>query len=56
MEHWLAPGKAARLLSVSTRTLQRWEEKGRLRSVRIPTGHRRYPLSDLLRILRGRHK
>jgi excisionase family DNA binding protein len=54
MERWLSPAKASRFLGVSTRTLWRWEEQGRLRALRTPAGHRRYALSDLQRLLRRR--
>ena len=47
----LSPAKASRFLGVSKRTLQRWEDQGRLVSTRTPSGHRRYLLADLRRLL-----
>ena len=40
--------EAAKLLGVSTRTLLRWEEKGKITSIRTPGGHRRYDSAKLL--------
>jgi excisionase family DNA binding protein len=46
-ERWLSPAQAARFLGVSTRTLRRWEEDGRLHPARTRSGHRRYQLTEL---------
>jgi len=43
----LTPYEAARALNVSTKTLQRWADKGRLRSFRTLGGHRRFWVSDI---------
>lgn len=40
--------EASKILGVSKQTLRRWDESGRLKSVRIsPTGYRYYKLSDI---------
>jgi len=54
MDQWISPARASRYLGVSPRTLQRWEERGRLRSARTPSGHRRYLLAELSRLLQGK--
>ena len=35
-------------MGVSTKTIRRWEEEGKIRSIRTPGGHRRFTVSDLL--------
>ncbi len=40
--------EAAELLGVSTRTLLRWEESGKIKPERTPGGHRRYDKEKLL--------
>ena len=44
----LTPNKAAELLGVSTRTLLRWEDQGKIKPTRTAGGHRRYDINDLL--------
>lgn len=47
-------GEAARILQVSTRTLLRWHDQGRLvPAVVLPSGHRRYRRRDIERIVRA---
>jgi excisionase family DNA binding protein len=41
----LSISEAARLLEVSTDTLRRWADRGLIETVRLPSGHRRYPRS-----------
>ncbi|MFA4050662.1 MerR family DNA-binding transcriptional regulator [Mycobacteroides chelonae] len=43
----LSVGEAAAKLGVSTDTLKRWEKSGRIGSLRTPTNHRRYRLSEI---------
>jgi hypothetical protein len=38
---------AARELGVSENTLRRWEQRGLLRAVRLPSGVRRFRLEDI---------
>ena len=49
----LTPGEVAALLHVDANTVARWSNEGRVRSVRTPGGHRRYPVSEVLRLARG---
>ncbi len=44
----LTASEAARYAGVTTRTLIRWAEKGKLaQPKRTPGGHRRWPLADI---------
>ncbi|MFB4318128.1 recombinase family protein [Actinomadura sp. 21ATH] len=45
------PKEAAALLGVSPKTLDRWEQAGRLTAVRTAGGHRRYPVEDVHRLM-----
>ena len=40
--------EASDLLGVSIKTLRRWEEQGKISSIRTPGGHRRFRPEDLL--------
>lgn len=44
-------GEAAKFCRVSTRTITRWADEGKLPHVRNPGGHRRYRESDLRKIM-----
>lgn len=48
MSNRVSATQAAELLGVSTRTLLRWEEQGKLNPMRTSGGHRRYDVSELL--------
>ena len=48
MSNWVSASQAAELIGVSTRTLLRWEEQGKLKPMRTSGGHRRYDVSELL--------
>jgi diguanylate cyclase (GGDEF)-like protein/excisionase family DNA binding protein len=43
-------GEAADALGISTSTLRRWADGGRIRAVRTAGGHRRFPVSELQRL------
>lgn len=43
-------GEAAKELGVSVDTVRRWADADKLRSVRAPSGHRRFYLTDLKRL------
>lgn len=43
--------KACEILGVVPMTLRRWEKAGKIRSIRTPSGQRRYPRSEILRLL-----
>lgn len=49
--HWLSLGDASRLLGVSTATVRRWSDSGRLRPFTTPGGHRRFSRESLERML-----
>ncbi|TFF89868.1 MAG: IS607 family transposase [Promethearchaeota archaeon] len=46
-------GIAAELLGVCIKTLRRWEKSRRIRCIRTPGGHRRFPIQEIKRILKG---
>lgn len=48
---YLTPGEAAKRLSVSTRTLWRYQAEGRITPKRLPSGHRRFLVEDIDRLL-----
>ena len=47
MDKLVSIGKAAKILGVSEITLRRWDEAGKLTSVRTEGGHRRYDISKI---------
>jgi len=49
--HWLGLGEASRLLGVSTATIRRWADSGRLKPFTTPGGHRRFSRASLERLL-----
>lgn len=48
---WLTLGSASRLLGVSTATVRRWADAGRLTAFTTPGGHRRFSRAALERML-----
>ncbi|MBE9213269.1 IS607 family transposase [Plectonema cf. radiosum LEGE 06105] len=46
----LSIGDAAKELGISTKTLRRWADSGKIRSERSPSGQRRFFLADIKRI------
>jgi hypothetical protein len=48
---WVSPGVARAALGVSLNTLARLAERGDVRAIRLPSGHRRYAESDIEAIL-----
>ena len=50
-EEFISIGKAARYLGMSIEGLRKWEVDGVLIPQRTPTGHRRYHVSDLQKIM-----
>jgi len=48
---WLSLGDASRLLGVSTATVRRWADSGRLKPFTTPGGHRRFSRVSLERLL-----
>lgn len=51
MERLLRSGEFAARASVSTDTLRRWARDGHVTYVQLPTGEKRYPESELSRVL-----
>jgi excisionase family DNA binding protein len=47
----LPPGKAAEILGVSTKTLSRWSDEGKIPFIRTLGGHRRYRASVVLALI-----
>jgi excisionase family DNA binding protein len=47
MDKYVSIGKAAKILGVSIGTLRRWDEEGRLVSIKTEGGHRRYDISKI---------
>ncbi len=47
-------GVAAMLLGVCIKTLRRWDSVEKIRCVRALGGHKRFPISELKRILEGK--
>jgi len=43
----LKPGEAARTLGITTTTLASLAERGYVRAIKLPSGHRRYVRSDI---------
>jgi excisionase family DNA binding protein len=48
----LTPAEVATLFRVDPKTVTRWANTGRIKSVRTPGGHRRFRESDIRDILR----
>jgi len=43
----LTPGEVGRLFRVDPKTVARWAQEGKIRSIRTLGGHRRFRLSDV---------
>ena len=51
MEPAYSPRAAGKILGVTTHTIQVWDREGKIRCLRLPTGRRRVPESEIRRIL-----
>lgn len=51
MEKMLSPQQVATLFSVDPKTVSRWAREGKIKFVRTPGNHRRYPASEIRRLL-----
>jgi putative resolvase len=51
MEKNYSPREAAAILGVAVHTIQVWDREGRIRCVRLPSGRRRVPESEVKRLL-----
>lgn len=47
----LTPGEVAKLFRVDPKTVSRWANEGRIRCVRTPGGHRRFPAAMVRELL-----
>ena len=54
-EAYIAPGDAARIAFVTTKTLGRMAERGDIRSFTLPSGHRRYSREDVEALAADEH-
>jgi len=52
---WLSLEQAAKRLSVHPTTLRDWADKGRIRAIRTPGGHRRFDEADVIELVVHRH-
>ena len=50
-EALLTPAEVAALFRVDPKTVARWAQSGQLRCVRTLGGHRRFPASEVYRLL-----
>ena len=46
-EELLRPSDVARRFGISVKTLWKWQKKGIIKAVRLPTGKLRYPKSEV---------
>ena len=53
MEKMISISKASKILGVDIRTLQRWDNDGKLTAYRTLGGHRRYKLSEIESLISG---
>lgn len=51
MERNYSPREAAVILGVAVHTIQVWDREGKLHCVRLPSGRRRVPESEVKRLL-----
>lgn len=49
MAKYVKPNEAASTLGVCLRTLRRWEEEGKINTVRTPSGQRRYDIEKFIK-------
>ena len=54
MQKLLKTGEVADLLSVSNRTIQRWSDKKIIKTIILPSGHRRFEQEEINKIKRGK--
>ncbi|MEM1785458.1 MAG: helix-turn-helix domain-containing protein [Candidatus Bathyarchaeia archaeon] len=51
-EELLRPSEVAKKFGISVKTLWKWQRKGIIKAVRLPTGKLRYPKSEVERLWR----
>lgn len=52
-EHVLTVTEVARIFRVQPRTITYWCEAGRIKSYKTPGGHRRIPMSEVMKYVRA---
>lgn len=52
-DYRLRTGDVARLFGVSTQTVYRWERRGWITPIRLPSGDRRFSLREIEALLRA---
>lgn len=57
-KHWMrdetiGPREVAKLFNVATRTVTKWADSGMIGFFRTPSGVRRYPVSEVQRVMAG---
>ena len=50
--NYISIGKAAKMIGVTTTTLRRWDQSGRFRAIRTPSGRRMYAIEQIEGFLR----
>jgi predicted site-specific integrase-resolvase len=53
MKHFVAIGRASKILGVCIKTIRRWNKDGKIHCYRTPGGHRRFAIIELERIMSG---
>ncbi|MEM0219437.1 MAG: hypothetical protein QW213_03815 [Thermoproteota archaeon] len=51
-EELLRPKDVTKIFNISFKTLWKWQKKGIIRAIRLPTGKLRYPKSEAERLWR----
>lgn len=54
MKELVSPKQVARAIGVSESSLKRWCDRGMIRSIRTPGGHRKLPIGSVLEFLKSR--
>ncbi len=49
-EKLLSPKEASNILNVTLTTLRNWSEEGKLKHTKLPSGHRRYPEGEIMKL------
>jgi len=50
-DEYINPFKAKKMLGVNTKTLYRWDREGKVETIRLPSGQRRYNLKDIKKFI-----
>jgi predicted site-specific integrase-resolvase len=52
-DEFIGTKKAKEMLDITVKTLRVWDKEGKIRTVRVPSGQRRYNLEDVKNLLSG---